>query len=350
MIMNLFRHIDRTKVVFDFVENNDETADYDDEIQALGGRIYRCPHYNGKNHFEYIRWWNHFFEEHKDEYHIIHGHLGSTAAFYLKIAKRYGLFTIAHSHNTNDYVSIKNVIFKTISYPTRYIADWFFSCSQAAGVKRFGQKIVHGNRYMVLNNAIETNDFRYDQSIRDEERGTFLLGDSLVVGHVGRFVNQKNHHYLIQIFKKIVENNYNSILLLVGFGRLQKDIEDLVYKEGLTNKVIFTGVRSDVNRIMQAMDVFVLPSLYEGLPVTLVEAQTSGLPCIISDRVPPDCSIIPELISTCKLEESPEKWAELIIEKSRVERKDRKKEIEQAGFDVANTAKWLEGFYIEHSR
>ena len=156
MIMNLYRNIDRTKVQFDFVENSNEPAAFDAEIRALGGKVYRCPHYNGKNHFTYIKWWNTFFLTHKDEYPIVHGHLGSTAAIYLSIAKKYGAYTIAHSHSTGT----GSIIYRIFSYRTRYIADFFMACSVDAAIARYGKKVGNNKNYCnILNNAINIDKF-----------------------------------------------------------------------------------------------------------------------------------------------------------------------------------------------
>ena len=346
MIMNLYRHIDRERVQFDFVENSYEPAAFDDEICSLGGKIYRCPHYNGKNHFIYVRWWKCFFNEHKGEYRIIHGHLGSTAAIYLKIAKKHGLFTIAHSHNADTSHSIKSELYRLFSFRTRYIADYFFACSHAAGVDRYGDRIVISDRYKELSNAIETERFSFDERIRAKVRKEMGLSDSFVLGNVGRFSEQKNHVFLIRIFKEIVRLEPNAKLLLVGDGVLKDAIMKRARAEGLFDRIIFTGVREDVDALMQAMDVFVFPSLYEGLPVSLVEAQAAGLPCVISDSISSESILIDELVTVCGLHDTPRVWSDKITERKAVIRKDRQQEIIAKGYDIRDTVKQLEEFYI----
>lgn len=349
MIMNLYRNIDRTKVQFDFVENSFERAAFDDEIEALGGKIYRCPHFNGKNYLEYKRWWKDFFKEHQGEYHIIHGHIGSTAAIYLKIAKKNGLFTIAHSHSSGTDYSLHDKFYRVLSYNTRNIADYFFACSQAAGVDRYGQKVVQGNNYKVLNNAIDTKLFAYNEELRHKIRNEFNIDKNYVIGHIGRLIPVKNHQFILSIFKKIKKQIPNAKLMLVGDGDLRPQLEAQAKELGIADDVIFTGVRSDINEIVQAMDFFVFPSLYEGLPVTLVEVQTSGLPCVISDKVPDESILTKDLVTVMSLEQSAKEWANHIVSRLGGERFSRVDEIKAKGYDIAETAKWLEEFYLEHN-
>ena len=318
MIMNLYRKINRSKVQFDFVENSFERAAYDDEIEALGGKIYRCPHFNGKNYFQYKKWWKEFFKQHQDEYGIVHGHIGSTAAIYLKEAKRNGLFTIAHSHSSGFTFSVGSILYRVLAYNTRNIADYFFACSDSAGRDRFGKGIVSKSNYRVLNNAIDTDLFKYDVKIRNEVRKELLLENSYVVGHIGRFETVKNHKFIIEVFKCIKnKENKNYKLLLVGEGILKRD-----------------------------MDVFIFPSLYEGLPVTLVEVQTSGLPCVISDKIPSESIITKELVTVKSLGDSPDEWADQIIGRLGEKRVSRVDEITTNGYDISKTSKELMDFYL----
>ena len=350
MIMNLYRHIDREKIQFDFVEHTTEKAAFDEEIISMGGKIYHCPKYTVTNHFQYCQWWNNFFLEHASEYSVVHGHIGSTAAIYLKIAKNYRMYTIAHSHNTKGKIGIKNLLYRCMSYPTRFISDYFFACSKQACIDRYGKKVSRDNsKHKILNNAIDTKTYKYDTKTRNECRKEFVLDNEIVIGHVGRFVIEKNHEFLVEVFRKILNNNKNVKLLLVGDGPLKKEVLQQVKTVGIQDNVIFAGIRSDVNRVLQRMDVFVMPSLFEGLPVSLVEAQATGLPCVISDTIPEDCHIT-DLVSTLKLQDSTELWAEHILSRVKEIRKDYSPEIQKAGFDITETSKWLEEFYIEHSR
>lgn len=346
MIMNLYRNIDRTKVQFDFIEHTSEPCDYDDEVKELGGKIYRFPRYTGKNHFKYKNAWNEFFQEHS-EYKIIHGHIRSTAAIYLKIAKKYGLITIAHSHNTSSGTGFQAIVKNILQYPIRYIADYFFACSKSAGEWLFGEKICNSDNFFILKNAIDTKKFIFNEDIRAKKRRELQIEDKLVVGHVGRFHTPKNHNFIIKIFYEIQKQVPNAVLLLIGDGELRPKVEKQIEVLGIKDKVILTGVVPNVNDYMQAMDVFVFPSLFEGLPVALVEAQASGLPCVVSDVITREVAITP-YIKYVSLNLSPEEWAKEVLISSRgIQRYKCAEMIVKAGFDVVQVANDLCSWYIE---
>ncbi len=343
MIMNLYRNIDRNKVQFDFVENSSEPAAFDEEILSLGGKIYRCPHYNGKNHFAYVKWWNTFFQKHPAEYPIVHGHLGSTAAIYLSVAKKHGAYTIAHSHSAGS----GSAMYRMFAYPTRYIADKFFACSKDAGISRYGKTVGNDSvRCQVLNNAIDARRFSFNQETRKQVRSELHIAENaIVIGHVGRFVEAKNHLFLIDVFADVRKRDPNAVLLLIGDGERRAEIQAAIAEKHLDDAVILTGVRSNVWDFYQAMDVFMFPSVYEGLPVSLVEAQAAGLPCCVSSNVPKD-SAITDLVQFISLEDRSEKWAEIALRSVKTSRPDMLSEIQNAGFDVISTANWLENFYL----
>ena len=346
MIMNFYRHIDRAKVQFDFVENEGMFADYDEEIRALGGWIYRCPRYRGRNHFQYVAWWKNFLAEHGREYKAVHGHIGSTASIYLKLARDAGIYTIAHSHNIS-FFDLKGIVYQMYAYPTRFIADFFFGCSVEAGISRYGKRVCKDNRkFRMLNNSIETERFAFAPETRERMRRELGVADKTVIGHVGRFVTQKNHTFLIRIFEQIHSVNPDTCLLLLGDGELRGKIEDQAAQAGLTDSVIFAGVHGDTSVYYQAMDVFVMPSLFEGLPLTILEVQSSGLPCVISDKIPAECIQSRGLITIRSLEETAQQWAEHILARCGHPREDHSQEVRDNGFDIIQTAKWLENFYL----
>lgn len=343
MIMNLYRNINRSKIQFDFIVHTEEKCDYDEEIRYLGGKIHRVPRYLGKNHLTYKKVWNKFFKAHP-EYKIIHGHVRSTASIYLKIAKRYGLATIAHSHNTSSGTGFLAIVKNTLQYPIRYIADYFFACSENAGIWLFGKKTCEKNNFYILNNAIDTQKFIYNSDVSLKKREEFLIVDKLVIGHIGRFHTQKNHEFLIDIFKELHDRNKNSVLMLVGDGELRKSVEKKVSDLGLTDSVIFTGVRSDIPELLQMMDVFVFPSLYEGLGIVTIEAQAAGVQCIVADTVP-DEVFITDLIKKVSLRKSAKAWADIILQCQNYKKRNTIKEIKSAGFDIKDTANKIEAFY-----
>ena len=350
MIMNLYRHIDRTKVQFDFVQNENTGAFFDDEITQLGGKIYHCPRFTGKNYFTYRKWWRDFFDKHH-EYAFVHGHIGSTAAIYLKEAKKHGVPTIAHSHNISPK-SMKQFFYNMLSYPTRNIADYLFMCSLQAGIDRYGESAVSDkNRAYFVPNSIETERYRFDKQTREKVRRSLgFTEDALLIGHVGRFADQKNHLFLLDIFSEIVKRQPTARLLLVGDGTLRKEIEAKINVMDLSGKVILTGNRSDVNELLMAMDVFVFPSKYEGFGIGYVEAQCSGLPCIISDKVTPEGILIKEAVTVISLQSSTSEWANAILNCKTLKREECAALVKEAGFDVVRNAKRLEEFYLEKGK
>lgn len=352
MLMNLYRTIDRSKVQFDFVVNSEKEGFFDNEIRWLGGQIFHCPRFNGKNIIPYLKWWDTFFDDHP-EYRIIHGHIGSSAALYLGCAKRHSLYIIAHSHSTNHYLSFSDYLYSAASFPVRNIADFFLVCSSASGISRYGKKTVKAvNKCKLFPNAIETRNYQYSTLTRGKVRKSLgVEGSNFLIGHVGRLSEPKNHKFLLEVFDEIHKNDKSTKLVLVGDGELRSQIEQQIVDKKLSNSVIMTGMRNDVNEMMQAFDLLLFPSLYEGLPVTLVEAQTTGLPCLISDIIPRDSILISDLVTTFSLSRSAEEWADKAKEilQRQGKRKDYVKEVSDAGFDVHKTAEWLEEFYLKNA-
>jgi len=339
-IMNVYRKLDKTKVQFDFILFREEECDYNEEIRKLGGKIYWIPRYNGRNHVLFKNAWRSFFKEHP-EYKIIHGHVRSTASIYLRIANNYGLTTIAHSHNTSSGKGLDAVVKNILQYPIRFIANHRFACSKKAGIWLFGKKVP----FTVLNNAIDTKSFIFNKQKRESKRKELNLQNKLVIGHVGRFHMQKNHDFLIDIFNEVLNKRDDVVLLLVGDGELRFSIERKIEDLKLNHSIILAGIQSDISEMLQAMDVFVFPSLFEGLGIVVVEAQASGMPCVIADTIPEE-AYVTELIEKLSLKDSTTKWANKIIEVSGSKRKDTHKEIIKSGYDIKETTAWLEKFYI----
>lgn len=340
MIMNYYRHIDRNKVQFDFLVHRDFEADYDQEILQMGGRIYHLPQLNpiGK---EYLQKLDTFFLEHS-EYKIIHSHLDCMAGIPLKYAKRHHVpARIAHAHSSNQTKDKKYVLKLWYKRNITHYATHLFACAELAGKWMFGTE-----KFKVLNNAIDSKKYEYNLKIAENMRSVFAIPkDAFVIGHVGRFAPPKNHKFLVEIFKRLCEKEENSRLILVGDGDLRANTEALVCELGIKEKVIFAGVCSNVNEILQAMDVFVFPSIYEGLPVSIIEAQAAGLPCFISDRVPIECKKT-DLVQQISLDMEIDEWVEKILNIRYQPRKKNSEKIKGAGFDIVNNAKRLEDFYI----
>ena len=242
-----------------------------------------------------------------------------------------------------------DLLYRMYSYPTRFIADQFFACSRAAGVDRFGKKVGSDERRcIVLHNAIDTQRFAYDPQKRAEAR--VRLGfpdDTLVIGHIGRFVQQKNHPFLIDIFAEVHQRVPNARLLLVGQEDPERAIRKKAERLGLSDCIVFAGTHRDTVPFYHAMDVFVLPSVFEGFGIVNVEAQCCGLPCVLSDKVSKECVLAEDLISVCALEDSPQRWADRILASAQVERRDRSGMVAEKGYDSRKTAAALEEFYCE---
>lgn len=341
MLMNYYRQIDRNKVQFDFLVHRDLRADYDDEIESLGGKIYRLPRLVPQSP-TYHKALDGFFFEHP-EYKIIHVHQDCLSAIILKAAEKHGVpVRIAHSHCSSQDKNLKYPIKLFYQRQIPQYATELFACGQDAGEWMF-----RGADFRVLNNAIDASAYCYDTQIREAKRREMGIAEStFVVGHIGRFSPPKNHDGLLKIFAAIHNREPNSVLMLVGDGNLRGAIEKQIAELRLTDAVVMTGVRSDVPDLLQAMDVFVFPSNYEGLPVTMVEAQAAGLPCFISDKVPIECKIT-DLVTQIPLAAPPEAWAENILAARDLPRRDTYAEIAQSGFDIRENAAWLQNFYLE---
>jgi len=346
MIMNIYRHIDRSKVQFDFVIHTQQRCYFEAEIEQLGGNIYRVPRFYGFNIIQYKKAWEQFFSAHR-YYKGVHGHIGSSAAIYLKIANKFNITSIAHSHGTKNTPNFKGFMYTLFAYPTRFVANWFFGCSWAAGLHRYGKKVVNSNKFSVVNNAIEVERFDFEKKIRDKVRRELALGNGFIVGHVGRFDPLKNHLFLLKVFKEVHTRIPSAHLLLVGDGPERTRIEKEIVSLGLQEAVLLLGMRSDVPELLQAMDVFLFPSLSEGFPLGLIEAQATGLPCLTSTAVTDEVNIT-DLVDFLPLGVPITEWAERIILRNKeFVRVSRHQEIIDNGYDIKTSVLELEKFYMD---
>lgn len=343
LIMNLYRNIDREKIQFDFLLHYDGDFFYSDEIRKLGGHIYNLTVRDDNNFLKYIRDLDTFFSNHK-EYNIVHGHMVSTAVFYLHYAKKYGCkVRIVHSHNTNTVSGFKGLVKKMLAKWAVVPANTYFACGELAGKSLYGKK-----KFVVLNNGIDINRFRYSENIRKEVRKEINIEKNHVYGHVGRFNMQKNHKFLLEIFKEICKLDDKALLLLVGMGELEEDIFNQAKEMGIFNRIKYLGVRDDVNRLYQAMDIFILPSFFEGFPVVATECQASGLPMLVSDSVTREIKITP-CVHFLSLDDDTKKWAKTATEIIKEKRHDYSEEVENSGYEIKNIANKLQNFYIENA-
>lgn len=346
-IMNIYRKIDRTKIQFDFLTHYSERQFYDDEIESLGGKIHRLTFREDHNPIKYILDLKIFFKEHP-EYKIVHGHMDSLGYFYLGAAKRAGVpCRIAHAHNVLIGGDFKKRIRNIMNRAYKLNATKLLACSDAAGKYMFGNY-----SFEVIRNPIDVSKFRYDEGVRHEVRDELQLKDEdIVIGHVGRFSPQKNHRFLLDVFKEISKKEANAKLLLVGQGKLEKEIKEDVFRSGIADRVIFVGVRGDIHRIYQAMDAFVLPSSFEGFGIVAIEAQAAGLPTICSDRIPQMANVT-ERFYSISLSEPAEIWADSILNRLNApDRESMAQKLIEVGYDVSTVkSEMLNIYFTELSR
>lgn len=352
-IMDLYRHMDRSVVQFDFVVHSKEEGYFNEEIRKLGGRIFRVPRFRVLNYFSYCRAWKKLLQEHRDadgrsEFHMIQGHMTSTAAIYLPIARKCGIeTTIAHARSAGVDKGLKGILTRFLRRNLSKKADYLFTCSELAGISVFGKKAVEQGRTRFLPNAIDCQKFAPDPLVREKIRRELGIEKCYVIGHVGRFHYAKNHEYLLHVFAELVKRKTRDyVLLLLGEGSGMEDIRILSRELGIGDKVYFLGNKSNVNDYYQAMDYFVYPSRFEGMPGTIVEAQTAGLRCLMSDTICKEV-IATELVTTRSIREDPGLWADEIEQHLQYQRSSRVDEMKELGFDVHGQAVLMTDFYTK---
>lgn len=351
LVMNLYRNIDRNKIQFDFLVHRKERGVFDDEIEQMGGRIYRMSPISPKHMFQYFKELSLFFKEHHGEYRIIHSHMSEMGYFVFREAKKYNIpIRILHAHNApNSLYGTFLIRFKRFFriYFAREMckmATDYFTCSNVAAAWLFKSK--PGVKVHFLKNAVDTSLFSYNEKKSHDLKRKMGVENLFVIGHVANFSLAKNHAYLIDIFFDFHKKHPDSVLWLVGSGQLRGEIESKVKRYGIQNSVKFWGNRSDVKDLMQVFDVFVFPSLYEGLPVSLVEAQAAGLPCIVSANIAPETKIIEDYIPI-SITQPAECWIPVIEKYLDFERKDTSDIMKKTGFDIVSCAESLSNFYLE---
>lgn len=349
MLMNFYRKIDRTKVQFDFLIHDPKRADFEDEIEEMGGRIYRTPERNIKDFGNYLKGLDEFFRQHQ-EYKIVHSHINTMSIFVLQAAKKNGvLVRIAHSHTAETEKGRKKALKDLFKANINKVCTDRFACGEKAGRYLFGDRNFDKGLVTIVNNGIDCDLFRFDDAKRSEIRKKYGFGDALVIGHVGRFDEFKNQSFLIDILDCLKKSDIEAKLLLLGEGPLLDEIKEKVGRLGLSDTVVFAGVVPDVYRYLNAMDVFVFPSVFEGLPLTLIEAQANGMKIFASDAVSQE-SDLTGLVEFLPLSLGADGWAEKIKGEMPFVRQDKTEKIREAGYDSETSAKWLERFYLEKDK
>lgn len=339
MLMNYYRAMDRTQIQFDFLTHRPYKGDYEEEISRLGGKVYRAPRLYPHNYPRYFRFMKEFFQAHR-EYQIVHSHIDAMSYLPLSAAKRAGVpVRIAHSHNTSIDLDLKLPLKLLFRAQVPRVANYYCACGQAAGEFLFPEK-----KFTLIYNAIRADRFRFCQETRTRVRRELGITDQLVIGHVGRLSYQKNHKFILKIFVELRRKVPNALLLLVGEGEKEASLRKLVRRLGLEEQVLLLGKRADVDRLYQAMDVFLLPSRFEGIPVVGVEAQFSGLPCLFSDQVPSEVKFSPDC-RFLSLKESPTRWADEILSCPVTMEVRNRKQIKSQRYEITQAVGILERYY-----
>lgn len=346
-VMELYRAMDKKKVQFDFLVHTDKEGQYDAEIQQLGGRIYHVPRFRVINYLSYRKALRRFFGEHR-EFVAVQEHMTSTAAIYLPIAKKAGIpMTIAHARSAGVDRGLKGFVTRILRSSLKYKADYCFACSAEAAEAVYGRNWIEAGKVRTIPNAIDVQRFAFQEEVRQRVRKELGLDHNFVIGHIGRFSFMKNHNYLIDIFVQLCKIRDDAALVLIGEGELKQKIQERVNQLGLAGRVRFLGNSFDVERYYQAFDYFVFPSLFEGLPGSVVEAQASGLRCLVSDKVTKEAALT-ELVTYKSIEESAASWASEVMRNSKkaLVREDMRTAIAEKDFDVQKLAAEMEVFYM----
>lgn len=352
LVIDWVSRFDNQKIRVDFLLLDDgKEYELEQTLRELGCSVYKLNGIWVKTPIDFIKYKyavNNFFKEHHD-YKVVHMHSSSKNYMILKYAKKYGIpIRITHSHNTDFQTKnlFNKIIGNILKKPLIKYSTDYFACSEIAGEWLFGSKIVKTAKFKVIHNAVDYEKFKFNVKRRREMRKEFnIANNEILIGNVGRFVPQKNHNFLLEIFNEILKQHDNYKLILVGTGDKEKEIKNKVKILGIEDKVIFAGFRNDVNFLMQAMDIFLLPSLYEGLPVVGVEAQAAGLPLFTSKDVVTNEVKITDDVFFIPLTKSAEEWA-AVISNYKISRKDSKNNLISNGYMIENIINELEEFYI----
>jgi len=351
LLVDLFKHFDRNCIQPELLILDDgEHYDLEDKVKEMGIPVYKL---NGiwlrkaKDYITYFKAVNCFFQEHHD-YQAVHINAGPKNFYILKCAKKYHIpVRIAHSHNTGYQTSSKSqqLLGNILKAPLKHSANVYLACSDYAGKWMFGEKLLNAGKVTILPNGIDLDCFKYNETVRNRIRSELYIENKIVIGNVGRFTPQKNHEFLIDIFKELHSIDSNTVLIIAGIGELMEHIKEKVSDFGLQECVKLLGFRDDVTALTQAMDVFVMPSLYEGFPVTAVEAQAAGLPCVFSDTITREVKILEET-KYISLEDDVQKWSNEILDiVNTVDREKCNMLLHEKNYDISDMISKLMNIY-----
>lgn len=342
-LMDIIRNIDIKRVQIDIYTYQQEPGVYDEEVKALGGIVYYNPPLTVKNMFWYVQYFKDFLKNHP-EYKIVHAHQDAWCSVFCKGAYLAGVpIRIAHSRTAISARSFGYIAKDIIKLPTRRYANYYFAVSKKAAIWLYGRKLYEQGKVQIWPNAIDAERFYYDETTRDKVRKENKWNEKYVIMHVGNFTAPKNHPFILEVFNEVRKKTDNALLILVGTGD-RSFIDEYIRKHDLEQCIQLLGTRGDVNELLQGADVFFFPSVFEGLPGALVEAQAAGLPCVISNTIAEEVQITPNL-TILSLETPKEEWSESIIRYKNFVREDTRKNIEEKGFDVQSLTDKLCQFY-----
>lgn len=348
-IMNVYRHIDREKVQFDFMVMRDEEEFYDQEIKALGG-VKHTIQAHAKNIFVKVikesRALYQFLKKHP--YDIVQVHYTTPLrAFYLLAAKKAGVkVRIYHSHSAevSGKHLTKRIVYQCLRNKIKKWATDYFACSKVAAEWMFPKSLLDSGAAKVIYNGINIERFRYNEASRAEIRRAYGLDNRFVMIHTGRFLEQKNHAFILKVFEEVKKQCADAKLLLLGTGDLFEEIKKKAEDARLTEDVIFMGVRSDVERYLSAADCYIMPSLYEGLPVAAVEAECAGLPCVFSTNITQEAALT-DRVTFLDLDQPIGDWSEAVLKCRHMPKTDCSSDIRAHGYDIQSVADELQRFY-----
>lgn len=340
VIMNYYRNVNKNLLQFDFIYFKDVRNNFTDEIVSMGGRTYLID--KPSLSIKCYKKLSSFFVEHRGEYAVLHIHEVYLTFIFASIAKKNGIKNIiTHFHSTKfsdrPIAALRN---RLLCLPVNYMADFRFACSKSAGVALYGKRMFEKNKVNVIKNAINCEKFMFNCEKREVLRNELGINHKFVLGHVGRFSKEKNHIFLIDVFAKCKNINNNSLLLLIGDGPFMEQTKEKVRSLGLENDVIFLGQSNNMCDLYNVMDVFVLPSLFEGVPVVAVEAQCNGLPCFISSKITNEIAIDKTIF--IDLSKSSSEWANIILSEGNIKRCSDIFKVRAANFDIKTEVKKLE--------
>lgn len=346
IIYDYYLHLNRDKFRFDFIVYGDEVGKLEKEFLKMGSNVYHIPP-KKKSIYKSLSQMKKIILN--GGYDVIHAHQQETGIFPIYYARKANIKTrITHSHIAfREENKLEKLIYKIINPILKHMTTHYFACGLDAGRFLWGNDLVQKNKVFIMNNAIDVKRFEFNQSLRQSIRKSLNIDNKLVIGNVGRFSFQKNHEFLIKIFYEIYKSNKDSVLLLVGEGELEGKVRNLVNSLGIESAVKFVGYSDKIYELLQAMDVFVLPSRYEGLPIAIVESQASGLYSIVSENITKQVKLT-DLVHYIPLSETPKYWSEYILNNINMEVKRNRysDEIIKKGYDINKTVKQLEEIYM----